>query len=256
MSWLTSEESVSKYLDSLRRASSDDAVFAKFRREAGVREIVEGVPDVVGRGYHAKLCTQLGHDALGVEWERITKNDKVGDPVLVELAPHGRAASTTMRYAWNVVDMQRHGVKLDGAHIIEVGGGYGGLCRMICEYHDPASYTIVDLPEALDLARRYLAQFNIEPNLESCYDYAEYDIDTFISNYALTELSRDVQHEYVNKLMKRAKSGYVTYNSQPRNVGQQYSLKDLQSFVSGKTFIEDENVKKSECKVLVWSAEE
>lgn len=256
MSWLTSEESIKRYNESLVRAATNDDSFRRFRREAGVREIVEGVPDVVGRGYHTKLCTQLGHDALGVEWERIIKNDKVGEPVLVELAPHGHAASTTMRYAWNVVDMDRHGVKLgEGAHIVEIGGGYGGLCRMICEYHEPNSYTIVDLPEALALAERYLDQFNIRANYVSCFEYEHHEdpVTTLISNYALTEFSKDVQRGYVEKFMKKAAHGYVTYNSQPRNAGQQYSLDEFRSFVQGNAIIEDENVKKSECKVLIWT---
>ena len=253
MSWLTSEDSIARYKDALYLATTKDDAFAQFRRLAGLREIVEGVPDVVGRGYHEKLCAQIGHDALEVEWERITKNDKYGNPTLVELAPHGHAASTTMRYAWNVTDMDRHGVVLDEADIVEVGGGYGGLCRMIHEYYKPRSYTIVDLPEALALAKRYLAEFGIQPTLVSCYEYDQRPIDTFISNYALTELSKDVQDKYVNQLMTHAVCGYVTYNSQPRNSGNQWSLYDLGRMVPGKPVVEDENVKKSECKVLIWT---
>lgn len=252
MSWLTSEDSIARYKDALHLASTKDDAFSKFRRLAGLREIIEGVPDVVGRGYHAKLCAQLGHDDLGSEWSRITKNDKVGDPTLVELAPHGHAASTTMRYAWNVSDMDRHGVALAGADIVEVGGGYGGLCRMIHEFHAPRSYTIIDLPEALKLAKRYLAEFDIHPQIVSCYEYGQRPIDTFISNYALTELTRDVQDEYVNKLMTHAVCGYVTFNSQPRNAGDQWSLDELKRMVPGLSVIEDENIKRSECQVLIW----
>lgn len=255
MTWLTSEESIARYKDALHLATTKDDAFAQFRRLAGLREIVEGVPDVVGRGYHAKLCAQLGHDDLGSEWARITKNDSVGNPTLVELAPHGHAASTTMRYAWNVADMDRHGVVLDDADIVEVGGGYGGLCRMIHEYHKPRSYTIVDLPEACALAMRYLKEFDIRPFFKSASGFStrELKAQTFISNYALTELTKDVQDGYIKGLMDCAPYGYVTYNSQPRNVGQQHSLDDLKSFVAGNAVVEDENVKKSECKVLIWT---
>jgi len=157
-----------------------------------------------------------------------------------------------MRYLWNVVDMERHGVVLDEANIVEVGGGYGGLCRMIHEFHKPRSYTIIDLPEALTLTERYLKCYEIEARMISCEAYGEEPVDTFISNYALTELSKDVQNDYVNKIMTHAVYGYVTFNSQPRNASMQWSLKDLSRMVPGKCVIENENVKKSECQVLIW----
>jgi hypothetical protein len=252
VSWLTSEESIQRYNEAMRRASSDAEAFEFFRRAPGIREIVEGVPTCVGRGYHEKLRSKLGDEALALVWERITENDAHGNPERLQLEPQGYAASTTMRYAWNVVDMDAHGVVLEGSDIVEVGGGYGGLCRMIHAFHKPKSYTIVDLPEALALADRYLKCYGIDARMVSCDTYGEEPIDTFISNYALTELTKDVQDGYVNKLMTRAVCGYVTFNSQPRNASHQYSLDELEFMVPGGTVIEAENIKRSECQVLIW----
>ncbi len=251
MSWLTSDESIERYTDALKRASEDDIVFNFFRREPGVREIVEGVPDCVGFGYHAKLKdTEYFKHNL----EKIQQNDKVGSPrqFLIDGQPF---ASTTLRYAWNVYDMGQNGVRLDYADIVEVGGGYGGLCRMIHAFHTPKSYTIIDLPEALALAKRYLEAYDItNVRYMSCFEYGVEQIDTFISNYALTELTRDVQEPYIDKLMRFANNGYVTYNSQPRNADHQFSLGQLQDCVrpTSKSSILQENVKKSECQVLTW----
>jgi len=252
MSWLTSEESIQRYNEALRAAAEDDDAFEYFRRAPGIREIVEGVPTCVGRGYHDKLLAKLGEEALEFEWDKITENDKHGNPELLEVRVHRHAASTTMRYAWNVVDMDSRGVALSGVDIVEVGGGYGGLCRMIHAYHKPRSYTIIDLPEALALAERYLKCYGIETRMVSCDAYDEEPIDTFISNYALTELTKDVQDGYANKLLKRSKFGYVTYNSQPRNASNQYSLTDLKTMAPGISETYEENVKRSECQVLVW----
>lgn len=251
MSWLTSDDSVRRYVDALKRAASDDVAFNHFRRERGVRDIIEGIPDVAGFGYYAKLKdTEFFKQNL----ERIQKNDEVGNPHLV-LFDGRPLASTTLRYAWNVFDMRRNGVQLDRGHIVEVGGGYGGLCRMVCEFHDHNSYTIIDIPEALELAKRYLAQFELHPKFVSCFEYETIEsITTFISNYALTELTKDLQDGYVNAFMKHAPSGYVTYNSQPRNILFQHSLNDLLGMVpaTSEPNIIQENIKKSECQVLVW----
>jgi putative sugar O-methyltransferase len=255
VSWLTSDESIQRYHDALRKAASDDEAFEFFRRAPGIREIVEGVPTCVGRGYHEKLRAKMGDEALALEWERITENDRHGNPELVELAPHGHAASTTMRYAWNVADMDLHDILLDDADVVEVGGGYGGLCRMVHAFHKPKSYTIIDLPEVLGLTRRYLEHYGIDARLVPCDAYDEEPIDTFISNYVLTELTKVIQSGYVNKLLKRARHGYVTYNSQPRNAANQYSLEDLRKMASGHAETYEENVKRSECQVLVWRPE-
>jgi putative sugar O-methyltransferase len=252
---LTSDDSIARYKDALYLATTKDDAFKQFRRLAGLREIVEGIPDVVGRGYHEKLRSHIGEAALKAEWLTIVENDRHGNPELVELvsnSPYGKAASTTMRYAWNVFDMMTHDIALDDVDIVEVGGGYGGLCRMIHAFHKPKSYTIVDLPEALGLADRYLKCYGIEARMVASDAYGLEPIDTFISNYALTELSKDVQDGYANKLLKRADFGYVTYNSQPRNAGNQYSLADLKAMAPGITETYEENVKRSECQVLVW----
>lgn len=252
MTWLTSDESINRYTDALKRAAEDDIVFNHFRREPGVREIVEGIHDAAGFGYHAKLKDL---DWFKENAAKISENDRVGDPRLI-LFDGVAFAAPTMRYAWNVRDMNVNGVQLDYVNVVEVGGGYGGLCRMIHAFHTPKSYTIVDLPEALSLAKRYLESYGLtNVAYVSALEYGELPVDTFVSNYALTELTKNVQDGYANKLMKRAKCGYVTYNSQPKNADLQYSLSDLEDMVpAGSTSkIQQENVRKSECQVLVWS---
>ena len=251
MSWLTSEASIQRYIDALRRATQDDSQFSCFRRAPGVREIVEGIPDVVGHGYYQKLIEHLGEAELANVWQSMVRNDSVGDPSKVRFTL-GEAASTTMRYAWNVFHMRKNDVVLDEADIYEVGGGYGGLCRMVHQFSKPKSYTIVDIPEALELAKKYLNFFGIVANFVSCEEVREVDACTFISNYALTELTRDQQKVYVDNLIKKSRSGYITHNSQPRNENQQYTLKDLVSHVTGTVTVEPENIKKSECTVLIW----
>jgi len=104
---------------------------------------------------------------------------------------------------------------LDGMRIVEVGGGYGGQGKVICDMFDIASYTIVDLSEALDLTARYLAaaacksRFNFVPAKMS---HTPRPCDLFISNYALSECSLTVQQTYIDCYVRQSSRGYVTYN--------------------------------------------
>ena len=45
------------------------------------------------------------------------------------------------------------------SRIVEVGGGYGGLCKVlstVCEFDE---YILIDLPEVSALQRKYIDQF-------------------------------------------------------------------------------------------------
>jgi hypothetical protein len=106
----------------------------------------------------------------------------------------------------------------DTKHIIEWGGGYGCLARMIKRVLPDCTYIIIDLPELSALQYVYLSSIygndqvnfitnecKIEPgkiNLISSDFYMSTNMhietDTFISNWALTESGKDYQ-EFVLK---------------------------------------------------------
>ena len=46
-------------------------------------------------------------------------------------------------------------------HIIEIGAGYGNLCRLIHNFGYVGKYTIVDFPEMLVLQRDYLTRASV-----------------------------------------------------------------------------------------------
>jgi putative sugar O-methyltransferase len=100
--------------------------------------------------------------------------------------------------------------------IVEVGGGYGGLCKVlstVCEFDE---YILIDLPEVSALQRKYIDQFPDLKDKVKCIPCTEYeeiaDIDLFISNYALSECSLEVQMEYYDKLVTNTKFAYLIYN--------------------------------------------
>ena len=44
---------------------------------------------------------------------------------------------------------------ITGAHLAEIGGGFGGLAALVCTLASPASYAVLDLPETAELVRRF-----------------------------------------------------------------------------------------------------
>lgn len=144
--------------------------------------------------------------------DRFLKNDQVGQPRVYMYEDIDRSvAPTTLRYIKVLADLVTHFGSLDDMNIVEVGGGYGGQCRIIHEMFRVKSYTLVDLPEVIPLAQKYLKQFDIVISGNN----GPYDL--FISNYAFTEVIRAYQDVYVQNFVKRSLRGYVTCNFYPWN---------------------------------------
>ena len=117
-----------------------------------------------------------------------------------------------MRYVKNSLDIIDLCSGIEIKKIVEVGGGYGGLCKtlsVLCEFE---KYIQVDLPEAIKVQEKYLKFFpEVFSKLEfvPCNELKNIEnVDLFISNYALSELN--IESKIV---IKNIKIVYITYNS-------------------------------------------
>jgi len=193
-------------------ATNDVATFRHFRRVRNYRAILEHVTEADGHAYldHVRRRPEL----LAV-LPRFAANDLHGLPRTFEYPPFGRFSPTTLRYVKVLGDLLDRFGSLDGLSICEIGVGYGGQCRVISEWARPSEYCLVDLRPALGLAERYLDQYVLSMPIElrTLNTLRSRDWDLVISNYALTEMPREVQDAYVERAVGRARRGYVTYNS-------------------------------------------
>lgn len=200
------------YRDFCRDAATDDERFARFRHHPACIAVIETVSPQDGAAY---VNAAIGLDpSLPGRFDEVRRNDAVGAPVLCGYKQIGPFSPTTLRYAYTAADLNALFGALGGFDIVEVGGGYGGQCRILKALGASGAYTIVDLPETLALARRYLAAFGIDTVTFATPDQVpERAPDLVISNYAYSELSRDIQDLYFHRFVGRARHGYMMYNS-------------------------------------------
>lgn len=192
-------------------ATNDVATFRQFRRIRNYRAILEHVTEEDGRAY---LDHVRRRPELLAALPRFAANDLHGLPLAFDYPPYGRFSPTTLRYVKVLGDLLDRFGSLDGLSICEIGVGYGGQCRVISEWARPSEYCLVDLRPALGLAERYLDQYVLSMPIElrTLNTLRSRDWDLVISNYALTEMPREVQDAYVERAVGRARRGYVTYN--------------------------------------------
>lgn len=213
-----------KYIKVCRDALRSDEIFNNFRSHRDYTDIVEIVWYELGLEYYEAIKKQFPY--LLNHISRFSEGDNIGGPVQypfngVILSP------TTMRYIKTLADLIDCFGRLDGMDIVEVGVGYGGQCKIIQQFSEPASYTLVDLPEALTLAEKWLLSNNISNFiLRSSDESSRIHYNLFISNYAFSEFNRRDQDHYADNIIKHSDSGYMLCNY--FNIGgQRMSKKDI-----------------------------
>jgi len=200
------------YLRVCREAVENDEVFANFKNDFHYTKILEHVWFELGQEYLDQVKQDFPY--LLEHMKRFATNDKVGNPTIYYYEDIDLTVSpTTLRYVKVLADLMNHFGRLDDMDIIEIGGGYGGQCKIIYDISRPKSYTIVDLPDVLHLINKYLKEFDIKNViLKEPRDKFGKQYDLCISNYSFTEVSREDQDYYKLNIIQRSLSGYMTCN--------------------------------------------
>lgn len=210
----------SRYRTACAQAAADPLLFQSFRRNAEISGIIEPYidPGTPGQRLMPSIDELIERLTSEPDFERhypvFQRNDEIGEPPLTPVDGWGNASIYTLRYAKIAYDMRRLFGSLDGLHIVEIGGGYGGQCAILSRLFDVASYTIIDLPEVLQLQRAYLQALDIRSVTFLTKDEVETDRswDLAVSNYAYSELSEELRAFYLDRVLARSARGYMLWN--------------------------------------------
>lgn len=203
--WKLDHHNTDKYLDLCRRAVEDEKVFAQFRNINPMTLIVENSPLKSGKEYYEII--QKEYAWLMGYVGQFQKSDTIGNPKVHKFGVYDFSPST-LRYVKTVGDLEKHFGSLSGLAIAEIGAGYSGLCKIIHDAYAPSDYYLFDLPEPLALQKKFLSKFGITPVTDEYPD----QIDLLIAMYSWSELSEDLQINYLNTVIKKAKNCYIMLN--------------------------------------------
>ncbi len=152
------------------------------------------------------------------EWLFFLQNDSVGNPFIAEYNFGGSkviASPTTLRYIKVLVDIVTLFDVRKLETVTEVGVGYGGQCRILMNALPIQRCNLVDLPEVLALTEKFLNAFNQAGDIryiDGTHIYHDAPCDLFLSDYAFSELAKSAQDVYIDKIISKAKAGYVTWD--------------------------------------------
>jgi putative sugar O-methyltransferase len=201
-----------RYLEVCRNATDDDELFKGFKSNPNYTWVLEHVNYQHGLEYLEVIKSEFPNFRDYIE--KFATNDDIGNPMRFWFKELGLNLSpTTLRYIKVLNDLRVIFNNLDDLNIVEIGGGYGGQCKIINDFYEPKSYTLVDLPSVLSLSKKYLQRHGIENIvLRGVTEESDIRYDLCISNYAFTELDRKFQEFYRENIIKKSDRGYITCN--------------------------------------------
>jgi len=192
MSWEATKHTAIPYLNFCREAISDDALFSTFKVNSKYTPILSHVNINEGLQY----LREADSDTL----EHCKQNDMHGGAPLYNYGTI-EADPTSLRYARFVTHIRNYlGDNL--GNVLEIGGGYGGLCLFVSKTLQPDSYSIIDDEAVLPFIDKYLSIHNIQR------ETGEKEYDTVLSTYAWDELDAPTREKHF-KVIESSSRGYI-----------------------------------------------
>jgi putative sugar O-methyltransferase len=221
--WIAAEnETLSDYTSACLEAVEYDNEFSNFRKNEKYRTILEGAPKLFSDYYVQKINSHLKKNLFYSNLEKFKENDKIGNPDLYDESEIGLISPSTLKFAFNAIDivcfLEQQSQPLSLKNIIEIGGGYGGLCLLLSNLIEFESYTLIDLPEACKLAQKYISNFehlkdkvNFVP-CDKLSSIKKKDFDLVIAVNSLSECNLETQLDYFDKFVSKSNFSYIVRN--------------------------------------------
>lgn len=243
-----------KYLNLSDIAASNDDVFKIFKTHPDYRYMLEHVSKEQGEEYIEQI--KIKTPALIKQLPKFLTSDSLGNPIKYFYdSIQCEASPTTLRYIKVLADLCDLFGNLNGLNIVEIGVGYGGQCKIINDYFKPKSYTLIDLPGALSLSERCLKHFKVKNVIfQSAEELVKKEYDLCISNYAFTEIGRNYQDFYADRVISGSDKGYITCNFMDQRKSENaFSTEEVKNLKSDGIFLPEVPLTGHHNSIYVWN---
>ena len=209
-----SDSQASFYVEQVRKLLGDEALLSNFRRKYDYREILEHVSFSLGKQYLDLIKYSMPDSYNQLLLENL-RNDSFGNPYRYKYSEKLCISPTTLRYIYTAIDIERTIGLGRNESVVEIGVGYGGQAAVLESLYKVSNYDAFDLPEVISLTNVYLKKINSRIRFDSRDIHRAQDKvwDIAISNYAFSELNKDLQIRYLGSILSKTSRGYMIMNS-------------------------------------------
>ena len=256
-----SRSSNKSYPDYCLEAATNKNVFKNFRNHESYTGVLEHVNIELAKKYYYAIKSWNLEDSFIQDTCSIL--NEPGNPKKIKINEKVQnISSSSLRYLYTGIDIKN---KLDiknKVNIIEIGAGFGGQSIILDKIIEIDNYTFVDLSEVNMLIEKFVSNFkvNFSFNLMTLQDSFENfnEFDIVISNYAFSELPRNLQDLAINKIIKKSKSGYMIVNSdglEDKFLMKKYNfykINELKTIIPKLKVLEESPESHKNCKLLLF----
>jgi len=141
------------------------------------------------------------------------KNDLYGTTIKEDLGEDiGYASPSNARYLHHSLLIKEHYNKFQTKNIVEIGGGYGGLCLFLKSTLD-CNYYIFDLPAVMLLQDKYLKAHGLHCDFLSFESNLPEEF-FLVSNYGYSEIRDTTIREKYKNVIDKSVGGFMLWNAE------------------------------------------
>ena len=240
-----------EYLSIVQLATYDDKIFIKFRANRQYRKILEHVTKSLGSLYLSELEPLTRSREF---FAKLMLCDTTGSPIRYRFKKVGKLSPTTIRYVFFHEKLSLLFGALSGFKILEIGGGFGGQAAVSTTLDPSIEWVIYDLPEVLALEQRFLSTVNPRASIDyrSGLDIPATEGHLLLSNFALSEISRELQIVYLNRVVLNCPRGFMAWNTISEKLNRGLSISEVLEIIPGSRALPEEPLSSPGNKFIVW----
>lgn len=185
-----------------------------------------GVDEELGYKYDNQLVKEFSNKIINIDEDFLKDINKYGNPKLIKSEfLKSLSSPNNLRYIYQSLiileDIKKRFSSIEkNINILEIGGGYGGLCiwlRKLSKNYDICinNYTIIDLVSPSLLQKKYTDKFGVELNSVQPDNLNDINFDNLycISNYGFSEFNYYFQKLYYDNVILKCVGGFMVWNN-------------------------------------------
>lgn len=196
-----------------------------FKRHDDFTYMLEHVMPDMGEAYLQLIEDHYTYNANKDLYVRLCRmNDIYGQPRRFDFEDFLYTSCTNLRYIYFSLLILDHVKKLGRTEIdiVEIGGGYGGLCFFLSNIAkvygiEIKTYSLFDLQAPLYLQEQYLGLLKVKNTqfLSLDGDLMLSPDSILVSTYSFSEIEQDIRDKYVERVLPFCTHGFIAWNNIP-----------------------------------------
>ena len=172
--WNAPDVNAIRYFSIVDEILTNDSLFKSFKECYNYKSIVGMSCESEGEWFANNL---KNNNSINLKIEEFKKNDSIGEPAVFDSKEYGFISPNTLRYINSLQNIQKYIGSLHKKSVVEIGIGYGGLCYILSTFYNLNSYRLVDVPNVVLLAVKYLRALGLNTNLVTERDIKDVNFD-------------------------------------------------------------------------------